>query len=526
MISLSKDFSNNPAQKHQYFVQKSNDNLNPRDIGLKNYVQIPSLVVRGNPRNALACSEEFPLADAKTQSKLYMARARAKRRYTKSEQLQHRHEKRSTLYKGLATAGKILPNYVNKKGETRQHSVCLCRRFMQTHENAKSHVVLSVDSNHIAKFNDQIVCDNNWLCPVCSSIHLDGKAKEITEVQKNFLAAGREKHWSSWMLTLTIPHTRADKLDDLLKRKSSVMSEFHAHSVIKKLKARIGWKGYVDSLEVRHSMANGWHPHHHILGFFTNMHLNTRVQCVYDKKRDYYRIATQADKKRGVKLHKIEVQQYIYQIFAYLCVKNGLKRPSIEYGVDFRKSDDIQDYLTKQSKIAHELTAEHDKKSAYSRSQWEILRDCESDNYKLSSYSKALFCEFASATKGKPKIHWSPDFMKLWLDSEDEEIGINAEVEDETTDDKIYKISYELWNRFFTDADRVHQCQLLKIAELDSLNNTSNTEIHLYALQQILNNEKIARRADYIAEQDLLYQRWLVKIPDSIYEQEYQFEFD
>lgn len=526
MIAFSNAFSNNPTQKYQYFVQNSNDNSNLKNIGLKNCVQIPSLVVRGNPRNALVRDVEFPFTDAKPQSKLYMARARTKIRYTKSEQLQHRHEKRSTLYKGLATAGKILPNYVNKKGETRQHSVCLCRRFMQTHENAKSHVVLSVDSNHIAKFNDLIVCDNNWLCPVCSSIHLERKAKEITEVQKNFLDAGRENHWSTWMLTLTIPHVRADKLDDLMTKKSSVMSDFHAHSAIKKLKARIGWKGYVDSSEVRHSPANGWHPHHHILGFFTNMHPNTRVQCVYDEKRDYYRIATQADKKRGVKLHKIEVQKYIYQIFAYLCVKNGLKRPSIEHGVDFRESDDIQDYLTKQSKIAHELTAEHNKKSSYSRSQWEILRDCESDNKKLASYSKALFCEFSEAIKGRAKLHWSPDFMKLWLDSDDEEIGLKVDDEDENTNDKIYKISHELWNRFFTDANRVHQRQLLEIAELDSLNNTSNTEIHLYALQQILNNEKIARRADYIAEQDLLYQRWLVKIPDSIYEQESQFEFD
>lgn len=531
--------------------------------------RIERLVVRGNPRISVADTLEFPLAEDQNNSKLYMARARTKRRYTKTEQLEHRHEKRSILYRALSTAGKILPNYVNKKGETRQHSVCLCRRFMQTHENAKGHVVLSVDSNHLAKLNDLIVCDNNWLCPVCSAIHLDRKAKEITQVQQNFLAAGRDKHWSTWMLTLTIPHYRDDELDDLLIKKSAVMSDFHAHSAIKKLKDRIGWQGYVDSLEIRHSNANGWHPHHHILGFFTNMHSNTRVQCVYDSARDYYRIATQNDKadiankqaklnksiadtkvsiekaKSGgkreasaikklerlenttvAKLHKIEVQKYIYQIFAYLCVKNGLKRPSIEYGVDFRKSDDIQDYLTKQSKIAHELTAEHDKKSSYSRSQWEILRDCESDNDTLSNYSKTLFCEFAEATKGKSKLHWSPDFTKLWLNVDDDETSDGLAADDENLDNKIYKISYELWNRFFTDADRVHQRQLLEIAELDSLNGTSNTEIHLYALSQILKNEKIVKHAEFNAEQERLYQQWLVKIPDSNYEQESQKFYD
>ncbi|MDO5742794.1 MAG: protein rep, partial [Vagococcus sp.] len=364
-------------------------------IEQKNCAQIAGLVVRGNPRISVANAVEFPLAKtSKHSEKPYMARARTKRFYTEKEQLEYRHEKRAILYKGLSIASKILPSYVNEKGETRQHSVCLCRRFMQTHENAKGHVVLSVDKNHIAKLNDLIVCDNSWLCPVCSSVKLDRKAKEITQVQKNFLEEGADKHWSTWMLTLTIPHSRADKLDDLLTKKSAVMSDFHAHTAIKKLKARIGWQGYIDSLEIKHGK-NGWHPHHHILGFFTNMHENTRVQCVYDSKRNYYRIATQHDKKTNKKIEKIEVQKYIYHLFAYLCVKHGLSRPSEENGVDFRKSDDIQDYLTKQSKIALELTGEHSKTSGESRTQWEILRDCASENKQLASHSKALFLEFA-----------------------------------------------------------------------------------------------------------------------------------
>lgn len=479
-------------------------------------------VVRGNPRNAVGVSVELPFADAKSSSSLYMARARTKRRYTKAEQLEHRHEKRSTLYGAMATAGKILPSYVNKEGKTRQHSTTLCRRFMQTHENATGYMVLTVDSNHVAKLTGSITCDNPWVCAVCSSIQMDTRAKEITKVQQNFLAAGRDSHWSTWMLTLTIPHYRTDKLNDLLTKKSAVMSDFHAHSAIKKLKKRIGWQGYVDSLEIRHGNANGYHPHHHILGFFTNMHPNTRVQCVYDAKRDYYRIATQADKRRGTELHKIAVQKYIYHIFAYLCERHGLGRPSEENGVDFRQSDDIQDYLTKQSKIAHELTAEHDKKSTKSRSQWEILRDCESDNERLASYSKSLFCEFAAATKGKAKLHWSPEFKELWLDNEDDDIGDGLAVDDDDLDSKIYKISYELWNRFFTGADRVHQRQLLEIAELDSLNGTNNTEIHLYALAKILRDERIAERAKHVAEQERLYQEWLVKIPDSHYADESQ----
>lgn len=569
MISLPQDFSNNCVQKNQYFVQKTYDH--PQSISSLNYsdcdsrlrVAVPKRkiadsavsVVRGNPRNAREQRDvEFPLA-VENGLKPYVVRAVSKKPYTKQEQLEYRHEKRSTLYAGMVTAGKVLPNYVNKRGEERQHSVCLCRRYMKTHENAKNHVTLSVDGNHTAKFSGLIVCDNNWVCPVCSSIHLDTRSKEITQVQKNFLAAGREKHWSTWMLTLTIPHVRKDKLDDLLTKKSGVMSDFHAHSAIKSLKKRIGWQGYVDSLEVRHSIRNGWHPHHHILGFFTNMHPNTRVQCVYDAKRDYYRIATQADKKQinkknqkldlsykkflkkatftaagsgdrlsldfvalryadNIKLHKIEVQKYIYKIFAYLCVKNGLKRPNEKYGVDFRESDDIQDYLTKQTKIAHELTAEYSKKSSYSRSQWEILRDCESDKPQLAAFSESLFREFADATKGKAKLHWSPEFMQLWLDDDEEENETLLHDDDSDDEGKSYVIKSDIWNRFFTKADRKFQRQLLETAETDRFNSTQNTELILLAARILLNIEQEKSEQSFSDEQERLFQEWL-KIPPS-----------
>lgn len=554
----SKNFSllaQNPRAHTSVSSPLATHNHAPRgDFGVSAMPDFGGSVVRGNPRISAANSVELPFPDKKSKSKLYMARARTKRRYTKREQLEHRHEKRSTLYRAMTTAGKILPNYVNKKGETRQHGTSLCRRYMQTHENAKSYVLLSVDGNHIAKLTGTITCDNPWVCAVCSSIHLDTKAKEITQVQKNFLAAGRDKHWSTWMLTLTIPHTRDDTLEDLTDKKSAVMSDFHAHSAIKKLKARIGWQGYVDSLEIRHSYANGWHPHHHILGFFTNMHPNTRVQCVYDAKRNYYRIATQADKKRinknnqkidlsykkffkkatfvvadssdrlsldfvglrytqNLKLHKIEVQKYIYQVFAYLCEKHGLRRPSEAHGVDFRESDDIQDYLTKQSKIAHELTAEHNKESSYSRSQWDILRDCESDKPQLAAYSESLFREFAAATKSKAKLHWSPEFKELWLDDEEEENEEKLHDDDDTDDGHNYKISGDIWNRFFTAADRKNQRQLLEVAEKDSLNNTQNTKLILLVARVLLDIEKEKKEKEFSDEQERLFQDWLTMPP-------------
>lgn len=455
------------------------------------FAPLTHLVVRGNPRNAKGVSVEFPFSVSDSLEKPVVVRAKSRNSYNQEEQLQYRHEKRSILYKSMVTSGKILPDWVDKKGQQRRNRVGLCRRFMHTHDNAQSFVTLSVDENHTARYRNLIHCDDAWCCPVCSANLLDEKSKEITQVQKNFLKEGGGKNWSTWMLTLTIPHYKQDKLADLLDKKSKVMSDFHAHSAIKKLKARIGWKGYVDSLEVRYGETNGWHPHHHILGFFTNMHPNTQVQCTHDAKRNYYRIATQHDKKTNKKLEKIAVKKYIYHLFAYLCVKHGLGRPSEEYGVDFRKSDDIQDYLTKQSKIALELTKEASKKSGSSRSQWEILKDCEevkdseNDSKQLHKMllARELFCEFAQAVKGRAKIHWSPDFKEQYLDEVEEEKGLKE-------DKKTYVITLKLWNRFFTFSNRIEQRELLEKAEKDSLYNTNEAEKRLLELKRILADEE------------------------------------
>lgn len=532
---------------------------------------------RGNPRNAVMREVEFPLAPVSNPHTVEVTAKQSRTRYSAEESIEKRAEKRLTLYKAMVLGGSVLEK-LRKSEEGKaakfKNRVGLCRRYVRAQteeekaEGKEQQVTIQVNTEtHTAEVKDVYECDNNWCCPICSAIHLKRRAKQITNVQKNFLTAGADKHWSTWMITLTIPHYKNDKLDDLLDKKSAVMSDFHAHSAIKKLKKRIGWQGYVDSLEVRHSSANGWHPHHHILGFFTNLHENTRVQSVYDNKRGYYRIATQHDKNRiskslqglsdgykkilskckftplnttlsldfydylltyksneklslaydktqSLKIEKIEVQKYVYHVFAYLCVKHGLGRPSEKHGVDFLKTDDIEDYLTKQSKIAVELTAEATKtsESGYSRSHWEILRDCDipppiqhengqieyvltPDEYKYAHYSRDLFCDFALAVKGRAKIHWSPGFLEEWLDEDYETQNEEGDTESEEENEHIkkYPISPPVYSRFFYN-DHEHLCQLLKVFEKDSLNGTNNGEIHLHALHSVYEKEQVKMR--------------------------------
>lgn len=535
------------------------------------------LVIRGNLR-IIACnlSDGFPLSsspcpvsDTANQHKIDQSA---------QDQLNKHQENRDILYESMDMAGKVLSYVEAPKGSKFKNRVCVCGKFIRSiAQGGKGYITLSVDKEtHHSSIDGAIWCDGAWVCAPCAVVNLNKKAKQITTVQRRFLEEGIDKNWSTWLLTLTIPHTNEDPLNDLIVKKAAVMSELHAHSQMKAFKKRVGMKGYVDSLENRHSYVNGWHPHHHILTFCKNMHPNTRLQCIYDPLRDYYRIATQTDKanianekaklnksiadtkasikaaKSGgkreanaiaklerlentevTKLEKIEAQLFIYKLFAYLCVKNGLSRPSLKNGVDFRKSDDINDYLTKHAKIAYELTNDIVKtnKNGYSRSNWEILRDCGSGDPIIAANSSALFREFALATYGKAKIHWSPKFLKEWLgdgnkDDKREEALLGESEDDKKPNTKEYCIAPDVWNEYFGARNaRYRILRLRKMAEKDSLNGTSNAATYLRKIENDVEQRRIDRERELRLEEEKRFEDWLSmipKIPDDYYQDEAQ----
>lgn len=537
-------------------------------------------VIRGNPR-IIACNLSVELPLSCSPCPVSDTATQAKPDQNPRDYLNKHQENRAILYRSMDLAGEVLEYVQPSKGHKFQNRVRLCGKYIRsTERGGKGFVTLSVDKDtHHSCVEGNIHCDGIWLCAPCATVKLSKKAKQITTVQRRFLESGADKHWSTWFLTLTIPHIKKDRLDDLIDKKAAVMSELHAHSQFKAFKKRVGMKGYVDSLENRHSYANGWHPHHHILTFCKNMHPNTRLQCIYDPIRDYYRIATQADKanianeqdklnksivdtkasiakaKSGgkreanaiaklaklentevAKLEKIEAQLFIYKLFAYLCVKNGLRRPSQKHGVDFRKSEDINDYLTKQSNIAYELTNDIVKtnKNDYSRSNWEILRDCGSDDPILAENSKTLFHEFALATHGKAKIHWSPRFLSEWLgenNKDDErELGLGEDEDEKQPNLREYYIAPDVWYEYLGGKNtRRALLKLRKMAEDDSLHGTDKAAIYLRKIESDIEQKRLDEEEKFRLEEERRFNEWLFKtpvVPDSYYEDEAQKVYD
>lgn len=137
----------------------------------------------------------------------------------------------------------------------------VCMRMIQSVgvDHPSCRVVYS-PSQKKAHYSGLIVCGSIWSCPVCAS-----KITERRRVELAKAIAG----WpgSVFMATFTLQHTREDKLLELRD---------YLKSAFRKLKSGRWWQGFetshsiagsIAAFEVTVSIANGWHPHLHVLFF-------------------------------------------------------------------------------------------------------------------------------------------------------------------------------------------------------------------------------------------------------------------
>lgn len=109
------------------------------------------------------------------------------------------------------------------------------------------------------RFNGTVKCHNLWACPVCAAMALTERAHALTSTLKDLSAA-----YSAFMITYTIPHTRRQPADLVIKKFQQVRrlgihgtAEKYQREVLRPL-------GTVTTSEVTYSMF-GWHYHQHVL---------------------------------------------------------------------------------------------------------------------------------------------------------------------------------------------------------------------------------------------------------------------
>jgi hypothetical protein len=247
-------------------------------------------------------------------------------------------------------------------------------------------------------------CGSVWACPVCSAKISSRRRVEIIAAMAAHKALGGCVN----LLTLTAPHQRHDKLDDLLAKQAVALKFFFKDFSAKKVFAEMGVIGQIRALEVTHGRLrasnNGWHPHYHILQFAgLGVDLSPSTPSLMG-----------------------EWASRLYIRWAACCVRAGLGAPSEEHGLKFHDGSEASSYVAKWG-LEDEMTKGHTKKANQGETPFDFLRAFLANS--KDKQAGALFAEFAEAFKGKRQLHWSAGLKKRYAigESSDEELSFQME---------------------------------------------------------------------------------------------------
>jgi hypothetical protein len=247
-------------------------------------------------------------------------------------------------------------------------------------------------------------CGSVWACPVCSAKISSRRRVEIIAAMAAHKALGGCMN----LLTLTAPHQRHDKLDDLLVKQAVALKYFYKDFSVNKVFSEMGLIGQIRALEVTHGRLrasnNGWHPHYHILQFAgLGPDLSPSAPFLMD-----------------------EWASRLYTRWAACCVRAGLGSPSQEHGLRLHDGSAASTYVAKWG-LEDEMTKGHTKKANQGETPYDLLRAVLANP--KDKQARALFAEFADVFKGKRQLYWSAGLKKRYAigESSDEELSFQME---------------------------------------------------------------------------------------------------
>jgi hypothetical protein len=245
-----------------------------------------------------------------------------------------------------------------------------CRRF------ATGEVVSIEKRAATANYSGLQTCASVWTCPCCGPKIAAERAADVALALTAHVADGG----TVAMLTLTLPHARAQRLSDLLDGLGGAWAGLRANKTPRRLLVA-HTSGWIKRLEVTWG-PNGWHPHLHVLLFLKPGTTDAQLQA----------IAAAA-----------------YTAWSGRLIRAGLGEPSRQHGVDVKRLDlasaheKVADYVAKSA--AFELTSAGSKRArGENRTPMQLLADVTALGL---ADDLAAWHEYERATKGKQQLRWS-----------------------------------------------------------------------------------------------------------------------
>lgn len=256
-------------------------------------------------------------------------------------------------------------------------------------------------------------CGSVWACPVCAAKIAERRRVELQTalaLHRAGVGIAGGGAGTAFLLTLTTPHQKTDKLSELLAMQTKATLRFWADRSVKAILKEMGCIGHVRALEVTHGRRspqnNGWHPHYHNLLF-----------C--GSGVDLARFDDAQRKDWAVRL---------YLRWAACCVRSGLGEPSFAHGLKLDNGTEAANYAAKWG-LEDEMTKGHTKKATHGETPFDFLRAFLADG--SDKQAAALFKEFAETFKGKRQLSWSKGLKSRFAVEEvsDEELSTRVEEE-------------------------------------------------------------------------------------------------
>jgi hypothetical protein len=311
-------------------------------------------------------------------------------------------------------AGTIM--YDPAKDKSEQHRTCWCHRGVANPHGGVS-VYRAVDGSN-ARLHGVTTCKSVWACPVCSARICAVRQAELQEGMANWIGQGGYV----FLMTLTFPHERGERLADLLPAFTKAKTHFKNSKTYKRILAKGVRKGSVTSLEVTLGERNGWHPHQHDLVF-----------CTPDAFGEVKEL--EQGKLSSRLIDELKEAWYMALRKAGLAEQNEMS-DVLAHGLDVRGGQYAAEYIAKFGKeqkwgLSREVTMHAakvgtDNKGAH---PFQLLVWAENGD----TEAVAQFREYAEAFEGKRMLSWSRGLKKelTGKDETSDEEAADQELPDE-----------------------------------------------------------------------------------------------
>lgn len=319
---------------------------------------------------------------------------------------------------------RVAANLIYQPAAPKQERVCTCHRWRTV-----GTVQVRVDhARNKAIFSGLESCSNVWACPICSGL--------ITEERRHDLQAAIDA-WTKqggevYLMTLTLPHIRADNLSGLIALASEASKRFKQSKTFRAVMEQAGRIGNVRATECTWGSWHGWHPHYHELIFARKDQLplleQLRAAWVAALLKSG---AADAAQLNDINLHSFDVRggdfaaEYVAKFGHEASFKSKL-----EAGATWGAAREM---VKGQSKVAHTMRGS---------TPFTLLVHAERGD----DQAAALFREFYWAFKGRRQLTWSPGLRaRLGVGEEKADEEITAQQQSAPEFETVATLQREDW---------------------------------------------------------------------------------